>query len=49
MTTIEDLQKEIENIKRRNKSVELDKRWETSYARRIALMICTYLILGIYM
>lgn len=49
MTTIEDLQKEIKNIKERNKSVELDKRWETSCARRIALMICTYLILGIYM
>lgn len=27
---LKDLEKEIENIKERNKRVELDKRWETS-------------------
>lgn len=30
-----DLEKEIEQIKQRNKKVELDKKWETSFTRRI--------------
>lgn len=29
-----DLEKEIEQIKQRNAKVELDKKWETSKARR---------------
>lgn len=30
-----DLEKEIENIKERNKKVELDKKWKTSWTRKI--------------
>ena len=30
-----DLNKEIEEIKNRNKSVELDKKWENSWTRKI--------------
>lgn len=30
-----ELEKEIEQIKARNKRVELDKAWETSWTRRI--------------
>ena len=30
-----DLNKEIEEIKKRNKRVELDKAWETSWTRKI--------------
>ena len=45
--------KEIKNIlneiKERNRKVELDKAWETSYTRRILLMIFTYLSIGIYL
>lgn len=49
MTTIADLEKEIEKIKERNKKVELDKDWETSYARRGLLIIFTYLAIGFYL
>ena len=41
--------KEITDIKERNKRVELDKAWETSYTRRGLLTIFTYLAIGIYL
>ncbi len=43
-----DLEKEIKKIKDRNKRVELDKKWETSWTRRICIMILTYVIVIIY-
>ncbi len=43
-----DLEKEIEQIKERNKHVELDKKWETSWTRRICIMILTYLVVIAY-
>ncbi len=49
MATIEDLQKEIEQIKERNKAVEANKAWETSVTRRGLLMLFTYLAIGIYL
>ena len=45
---IEELRKEIENIKQRNKRVELDKKWETSWTRKICICILTYIIVIIY-
>lgn len=45
---IEDLKKEIENIKERNKRVELDKKWETSWTRKICICILTYIVVIIY-
>lgn len=45
---LKDLEQEIENIKARNKKVELDKRWETSWTRRICIMILTYIVVIIY-
>ena len=45
---IEELKKEIENIKQRNKRVELDKKWETSWTRKICIMILTYIVVIIY-
>jgi hypothetical protein len=47
--TLEQLENEIEAIKARNKSVELDKKWEGSWARRILIAIFTYLAIAIYM
>ena len=41
---INNLEKEIEKIKERNKKVELDKAWETSWIRRIGIMILTYIV-----
>ena len=43
-----DLEKRIENIEKRNKRVELDKKWETSWNRRICIIILTYIIVVIY-
>ena len=43
-----DLNKEIEEIKNRNKRVELDKAWETSWIRKICICILTYVVVVIY-
>ena len=42
------LEKEISDIKERNKRVEKDKAWETSWTRRICIMILTYLVVIAY-
>lgn len=42
------IEKEINNIKERNKRVEKDKAWETSWTRRICIMILTYLVVIAY-
>ena len=42
------IEKEIELIKRRNKKVELDKEWETSWTRKICIAILTYIIVVLY-
>ncbi len=44
----EDLQNEIIKIKERNKKVESDKKWETSWTRKICICILTYIIVIIY-
>ena len=40
---------EIDKIKSRNCKVEIDKAWEVSYTRRVALMLFTYLSVGFYL
>lgn len=45
---IAQLRQEIDAIKQRNAQVELDKKWETSFTRRILLIIFTYLAIAIY-
>lgn len=37
-----------EEIKERNKRVELDKAWETSTTRKVCIMILTYIVVIIY-
>lgn len=49
MASIEELEKRIENIELRNKTVESNKSWELSYTRRALLFIFTYLAIGIYL
>ncbi len=49
MIDIKKLQERIEKIEKRNKIVEIDKAWETSYTRKIILIIFTYLSIGFYM
>ena len=38
-----ELENEIVKIKERNKKVELDKAWETSWTRKICIGILTYI------
>ena len=42
------LEERIKKIEERNKKVELDKRWETSWTRKICIMVLTYIIVIIY-
>ena len=42
------VEKEIKEIRERNKRVEKDKEWETSWTRRICIMILTYIVVIIY-
>lgn len=48
MATIEELKKELEEIKARNKRVESDKAWETSWTRRFLILVLTYCVIVIF-
>lgn len=43
------LEKRVTKIENRNTGVEQNKAWETSYSRRILLIIFTYLTISLYM
>ena len=45
---MEELKKEIEEIKKRNKRVELDKKWETSTTRKVCIAVLTYIVVICY-
>ena len=45
----ESIEKKIRIIEERNKKVESDKNWETSYTRRLLLALFTYLAIGFYL
>ena len=45
---LKELENEIIQIKERNKRVELDKTWETSWTRKICICILTYIVVVIY-
>ncbi|MBT7903268.1 hypothetical protein HN587_05375 [Candidatus Woesearchaeota archaeon] len=45
---ITQLKKEIKLIKIRNKKVESDKAWETSWTRKLLIVILTYLVIVIF-
>ena len=49
MNKIQRLEKRIVNIEQRNKRVEADKTWESSYTRRLLLLVFTYLTIGFYL
>ena len=42
------IEKERNDIKKRNKNVELNKAWETSFTRKICIMILTYIVVILY-
>ena len=43
-----DLEERIEKIEERNKRVEKDKAWETSWTRKMCIMILTYIVVVTY-
>ncbi len=43
------LEERLTRIEARNKKVETDKQWETSWTRRALLIIFTYLAIGLYL
>ena len=46
--TNEEIKIEIDQIKNRNKKVETDKAWETSWTRKICIAILTYFVVVLY-
>lgn len=43
-----EIENEINKIKERNKKVELDKAWETSWTRKLCICVLTYIVVVIY-
>jgi polyferredoxin len=49
MPSLEELQQEVEAIKKRNQRVEADKAWETSWARRVLILFLTYIVIVVFL
>ena len=45
---MKDLESRVAAIEKRNKKVEQDKAWETSWTRRIAITLATYIIVLLF-
>ncbi|MCI6265297.1 MAG: hypothetical protein MR598_00435 [Erysipelotrichaceae bacterium] len=45
---MKELEQRLDAIEKRNKRVELDKSWETSWTRKICIMLLTYIVVIIY-
>ena len=48
MDEIEQIKKDIREIKERNARVEMDKAWETSMARKLLVAILTYIVVVLF-
>lgn len=46
---IKQLEVSLEAVQQRNKKVEADKAWETSWQRRLVVLVLTYLVVVIFM
>lgn len=46
---MDSLEERVQKIEERNKAVELDKKWETSWERRLLIVIFTYVAIGIFL
>lgn len=46
---MKELEKEIEAIKKRNKKVEAEKAWETSWQRKSIIIFITYIFMVFFM
>ena len=43
-----DLKKEVKLIKDRNRKVEADKAWETSWSRKVLVALLTYIVIVLF-
>ena len=43
------LEKEIEDIKQRNRRVEIDKARETSFERKVLISVMTYFVISLFL
>lgn len=48
MEEIEQIKRDIEEIKERNRRVEKDKAWETSITRKVLVAILTYIVVILF-
>ena len=48
MSKLADLEKEVTELKQRNKRVEADKAWETSWTRIFIIFVLTYGAIAVY-
>ena len=46
---MEPIEDRVSRIEERNKTVETEKAWETSWTRRLLLMLFTYIAIGAYL
>jgi hypothetical protein len=49
MANEKNLARRIAQLEARNKRVDADKAWETSWIRRVLIMILTYIVVVIYL
>ncbi len=48
MISVKQLEKEIKQIKERNRRVEADKAWETSWTRKVLIAVLTYFVVVVF-
>ncbi len=48
MTELEQIKKDIQEIKERNARVELDKAWEMSGTRKVLIAVLTYIVIVLF-
>jgi polyferredoxin len=49
MPRLKKLEMEIEKIKERNRRVESDKSWETSWSRKLVVSVATYFVIALFL
>lgn len=49
MSSEQEILKRLEIIEARNQKVELDKKWEGSWTRKILIILFTFISIGLYM
>lgn len=43
------VEERLDALEARNRRVEADKKWETSLERRLAVLLMTYLVIGLFL